>query len=207
MQCISYLKTEVARLGGAEAGLIKALSLAPEHALAHYCLGMVVGVTNRPEEGIAECERALAIDRNLAGAHAVIGARKLYLGRAHETEAHVKEALRLSPRDTSAFLWMTAVGAAEIFLGHYDQAVVWLRRSIEANRNNPLTHVFLAAALAILGRPDEAQAAARAALVHNPQLTIARFKVFFAQFNENQFNIAGRDLIIESVRRAGVPEG
>jgi TolB-like protein/class 3 adenylate cyclase len=204
-----YLLSEdrVARLGGAEAGLIKALSLAPEHALAHYCLGMVVGVTNRPEEGIAECERALAIDRNLAGAHAVIGARKLYLGRAHETEAHVKEALRLSPRDTSAFLWMTAVGAAEIFLGHYDQAVVWLRRSIEANRNNPLTHVFLAAALAILGRPDEAQAAARAALVHNPQLTIARFKVFFAQFNENQFNIAGRDLIIESVRRAGVPEG
>jgi TolB-like protein/class 3 adenylate cyclase len=204
-----YLLSEdrVARLGGAEAGLIKALSLAPEHALAHYCLGMVVGVTNRPEEGIAECERALAIDRNLAGAHAVIGARKLYLGRAHETEAHVKEALRLSPRDTSAFLWLTAVGAAEIFLGHYDQAVVWLRRSIEANRNNPLTHVFLAAALAILGRPDEAQAAARAALVHNPQLTIARFKVFFAQFNENQFNIAGRDLIIESVRRAGVPEG
>ena len=102
---------------------------------------------------------------------------------------------------------MTAVGAAEIFLGHYDQAVVWLRRSIEANRNNPLTHVFLAAALAVPGRPDEAQAAARAALVHNPQLTIARFKVFFAQFNENQFNIAGRDLIIESVRRAGVPEG
>ena len=204
-----YLLSEdkVARLGGAEAGLIKALSLAPEHALAHYCLGMVVGVTNRPEEGIAECERALAIDRNLAGAHAVIGARKLYLGRAHETEAHVKEALRLSPRDTSAFLWLTAVGAAEIFLGHYDQAVVWLRRSIEANRNNPLTHVFLAAALAILGRPDEAQGAARAALVHNPQLTIARFKVFFAQFNENQFNIAGRDLIIESVRRAGVPEG
>ena len=137
----------------------------------------------------------------------MIGARKLFLGRADETEAHVQEALRLSPRDTSAFLWLTSVGAAKIFLGRYDEAVDWLRRSIEANRNNPLSHVFLAAALAVLGRLDEAQAAARAALALNPQLTIARFKVFFAPFNENQFNLAGRDLIIEGVRKAGVPEG
>jgi tetratricopeptide (TPR) repeat protein len=98
-----YLLSEdrAARLAAAEAGSIKALSLAPDHALAHYCLGMVLGVTNRAEEGIAKCERALVIDRNLAGAHAVIGARKLFLGRAAETEAHVQEALRLSPRDTS----------------------------------------------------------------------------------------------------------
>ena len=204
-----YLLSEdrAARLAAAEAASIKALSLAPEHALAHYCLGIVLGVTNRAEEGIAECERALAIDRNLAAAHAVIGARKLFLGRAEETEAHVQEALRLSPRDTSAFLWLTFVGAAKIYLGRNEEAVDWLRRSIEANRNNPLSHVFLAAALAVLGRLDEARAAARAALTLNPQLTIARFKVFFAQFSENQINLAGRDQIIEGVRKAGVPEG
>ena len=204
-----YLLSEdrAARLAAAEAASGKALSLAPEHALAHYCLGIVLGVTNRAEEGIAECERALAIDRNLAAAHAVIGARKLFLGRAEETEAHVQEALRLSPRDTSAFLWLTFVGAAKIYLGRNEEAVDWLRRSIEANRNNPLSHVFLAAALAVLGRLDEARAAARAALTLNPQLTIARFKVFFAQFSENQINLAGRDRIIEGVRKAGVPEG
>ena len=204
-----YLFSEdrAARLSAAEVASIKALSLAPEHALAHYCLGMVLGVTNRAQEGIAECERALAIDRNLAGAHAVIGARKLYLGRAAETEAHVQEALRLSPRDTSAFLWLMFVGTAKIYLGSHEEAIVWLRRSIEANRNNPLSHVFLAAALAVLGRPDEARAAARAALTLNPQLTIARFEVFFAQFSENQINLAGRDQIIEGVRKAGVPDG
>jgi TolB-like protein/class 3 adenylate cyclase/tetratricopeptide (TPR) repeat protein len=204
-----YLFSEdrAARLAAAEAALIKALSLAPEHALAHYCLGMILGATYRAEEGIAKCERALAIDRNLAGAHAVIGARKLFLGRAEETEGHVQEALRLSPRDTSAFLWLTFVGTAKIYLGRHEEAIVWLRRSIEANRNNPLSHVFLAAALAVLGRPDEARAAARAALTLNPQLTITRFEVFFAQFTENQINLAGRDRIIEAVRKAGVPEG
>jgi hypothetical protein len=53
-------------------------------------------------QGIAECEHALALDRNLAQAHAVIGLGKIFIGRAEETEAHILEALRLSPRDTLA---------------------------------------------------------------------------------------------------------
>ena len=50
-------------------------------------------------EGIARCEHALELDRNLAQAHALIGYGKLFVGRAEETEPHIAEALRLSPRD------------------------------------------------------------------------------------------------------------
>ena len=153
-----------ARLAAAEAAAIKALTLAPQYGLAHYSLGCVLGFTNRAEEGIAECERALAIDRNLAGAHAMIGLLKAFVGRAEETEAHVQEALRLSPRDQDASEWLMSVGAAKCCLGRYDEGVDWLRRSIEANRNNPMSHVFLASTLAALGRLEEARAAARAAL-------------------------------------------
>ena len=53
----------------AEAVLIRALSLAPNHARAHSVLGLVQSFTNRAVEGIAECERALALDHNLADAH------------------------------------------------------------------------------------------------------------------------------------------
>ena len=194
------------RLAAAEAALMKALSLAPDHARAHNCLGCVLGVTNRAEQGIAECERALAIDRNLAPAHAVIGARKMYVGRAEETEAHVQEALRLSPRDTAAHYWLTLAGIAKSFLGLHEEAVDRLRRSMEVNRNNPLTHIYLAAALAILGRLEEARAAARDALVLNPQLTIARTRAFFASYTNNPVNIAGRERIIEGLRKAGLPE-
>jgi hypothetical protein len=52
-----------------------------ESALAHLSLGTVLGVTNRAEEGIAQCERALAIDRNLAIAHATLGMFKVYVGQ------------------------------------------------------------------------------------------------------------------------------
>ena len=104
-----------AQLAAAEAALTKALSLAPQHAFAHQCLGYVQIQTNRALQGIAECERALALDRNLAGAHAMIGFAKFLIGRGEETEAHVQEALRLSPRDTFAYTWMTGRAPPSFF--------------------------------------------------------------------------------------------
>jgi len=60
-------------------------------------------LTKRAAQGIAECEHALALDRNLASAHSGIGYGKIFIGRAEESEAHIAEALRLSPRDTLAY--------------------------------------------------------------------------------------------------------
>jgi TolB-like protein/class 3 adenylate cyclase len=194
------------RLMAAEAASIRALSLAPEHALAHQALGQILGVTNRAEQGIAECERALAIDRNLAAAHATIGARKAYAGRAEETEAHVREALRLSPRDTSAFYWLMFVGMAKNLLGRYEEAVDWLRRSIEANRNNTPAYGLLAAALANLGRLEEARAAIRSATTNSPQLTLTRFGATLASFSDNPVFLAGVERIVAGLRQAGLPE-
>jgi len=191
-----------ARLERAEAASIRALSLAPENPNAHLILGSVLGVTGRVAEAIAECERALAIDRNLAIAHAAIGMYKVYAGRAEETEAHVKEAVRLSPRDTSAFYWLMFVGVAKIYLGQHEEAIEWLRRSIEANRNNPISHLALASAFAALDRFGEAQAAVRAGLALNPQFTIARLRATDPQ-SEND---PGRERFIDGLRKAGVPE-
>jgi hypothetical protein len=59
--------------------------LAPKHALAHAVLGSVLTATNRAVQGIAELERALMLDRNLAPAHAAIGWGKYIIGRSAET--------------------------------------------------------------------------------------------------------------------------
>jgi TolB-like protein/Tfp pilus assembly protein PilF len=195
----------VPRLAAAEKTLSKALSLAPQNAMAHLLLGLVQINTNRAVQGIAACERALALDRNLAEAHAWIGLAKIYIGRAMEAEMHILEALRLSPRDIKAFRWLMVIGAAKLFLDAPGEAVVWLRRSIEANRNNPLSHIWLACALTRLGELDEAKAAARAALVLDPTFTIRRLRTP-ARSNNPTF-LAGRDRIYEGLRLAGVPEG
>ncbi|MGN8550362.1 hypothetical protein ACQPTN_39725 [Bradyrhizobium sp. 13971] len=116
------------------------------------------------------------MDRNSADAHGIIGFAKYFMGRGAETEAHVNEALRLSPRDLRAFRWLLYVGFAKIQLGADAEAVDWLRRSIEANRNLPLTHFALAAALGVLGALDEARDAAKAGLALEPQFTIRRLR-------------------------------
>ena len=192
-------------LQAAERGLIKVLSMAPQHARAHVLLGSVLNATNRAVQGIAECEQGLALDRNLAQAHAAIGLAKWYIGRGDETEAHVNEALRLSPRDTLAFRWLFYSAVAKHQLGADVEAIAWLRRSIEANRNYPLAHFFLAAALALLGELDQARAAARAGLTLDPTFTIRRYRAN-APSNHPTF-LAARQRFYEGMLIAGVPEG
>jgi len=194
-----------ALLAAAERAAAKALSRAPEHALAHLQMGLVQTYTNRAGEGIAECERALALDRNLAAAHGHIGLAKYFIGRGEETEAHVQEALRLSPRDSNALWWMSTAGYAKLQLGADEEAVTRFRRGVEANRNLPLTYFGLAVALAHLGRLDEARAAAQAGLALDPSFTIHRYRV--GTSSDNPIYLTGRERIYDGMRQAGVPEG
>jgi tetratricopeptide (TPR) repeat protein len=184
--------------------LTKVLSLAPNHALAQSLLGAVHIFTNRAAEGIVKREHALALDQNLAIAHALIGIAKYFIGRAEETESHVLEALRLSPRDIHANSWMAVAGAAKLLLGRDEEAVAWLLRSIDANRNFPNAHVFLAAAQAHLGRMSEAQAAAKAGLALNPTFTLRRYRA--SAISDNPTYLAQRERFYDGMRRAGVPE-
>lgn len=193
-----------AQLAAAEAALTRVLSMAPQHATAHLALGAVQMFTNRAAQGIGECEHALALDRNLADAHGCIGMAKYFAGRAEETEAHIFEALRLSPRDVHAYRWMLYVGIAKAQLGADAEAVVWLRRSIEANRNFPLAHFHLAEALALLGQFEEAQVAAQAGLALQPGFTLRRYRE--NAMSDNPAYLAGRERSCEGMRLAGVPE-
>jgi TolB-like protein len=203
----SYIMTDerAVRLAAAEATLTKVLSLAPNHAMARCLVGLIQIYSKRAAQGIAECERALALDRNLALAHALIGFAKYVSGRGEETEAHVLEALRLSPRDSNANVWMVWVGNGKAQMGADEEAVSWLRRGIEANRNLPIGHFFLAAALAVVNRHDDGRNAARAGLVLDPGFTIARFRASIA--SDNPTYLAGRERVYEGMRQAGVPEG
>ena len=194
-----------AHFAAAEAALTKALSKAPDHALAHALLGLVFNTTNRASQGIAECERALSLNPNLAQAHGYMGHAKYLLGRGSETEAHVNAALRLSPRDTFAYHWFLFVGIAKSQLEAYAEAVEWFRRSNEANRNYPIAHFQLAAALAQLGKLSEARAAMREGLALNPGFSIRHFRSYIS--SDNPIFLATHARICEGMRLAGAPEG
>jgi tetratricopeptide (TPR) repeat protein len=167
-------------------------------------LAFIYIMTNRAAQGIAECEQALALDRNFAYAHTGMGLAKFHLGRAAETEGHVREAFRLSPRDKDAHFWMYILGVAKIHLGADAEAVDWLQRSIEKNRNLPPAHFALAAAFGLLGALEEARGAVRAGLSLNPGFTIRRLRA--AEASDNPAYLVGQERFCEGMRLAGVPE-
>ena len=193
-----------ARLASAEASLLKALSLAPEHPMAHLYLGFVYVFTNRATRGIAECEESLELDRNLAMAHAAIGFAKYMIGRGEETESHVARAFRLSPRDIYAHIWLMWAGFGKLQLGADEEAAARFGRAVEINRNFPIAHFGLAASLARLGRVEEARAAVKAGLLLDPTFTVARFRAGVS--SDNPTFLAQRERIYEGMRKAGMPE-
>jgi tetratricopeptide (TPR) repeat protein len=195
-----------AHFSAAENALNSVLLRAPHHPRAHMLLGAVQIRTNRAAKGIAECQQALALDRNLADAHGFLGLGKHALGRDEEVEGHIQEALRLSPRDTRAFLWFMFVGTAKLHANAGLEALDWLRRSVEANPNYTLSHFNLAGALAMMGDLREARSSAEAGLALDPNFTIRRYRMN-AWIRANPGWLARRERFYEGMRMAGVPEG
>jgi len=169
------------RLAAAEAKLTKALPSVPDHAHAHALLGLVHIFTKRAADGIAECERALELDHNLAAAHAAIAFGKI-------------------------FTWVHSVGMAKSHLGSWEEAVAWRRRAIEAYRKLPAAYFSLAAALAQLDRRDEAHSALKAGLALNPAFSISCARAAWTAWSDNPTYLAQLEPIFEGLRKAGVPE-
>jgi TolB-like protein len=193
------------RLTQIEATLIKVLLLAPRHALAHLILAGLLLFTNRAPQAMRECEQALELDRNLAYAHAFLGFVKVFIGRGAESEADIQQALYLSPRDINAHRWMHLLGVVKLILGADTEAVEWLRRSLESNRNNAFAHFQFAAALALVGSVEEARVAALAGLALTPGFTIRRTKGL--ALSSDPIFRAGIKRIRDGMLIAGIPEG
>jgi hypothetical protein len=113
--------------------------------------------------------------------------------------------LRLSPRDALTYQWFLHVGGAKACLGEYETAMTWLRKSIDANRNNPLPFFCLAACLAHLGKLGEARAEVNAGFAIDPNFTIKRFCAGIQ--SDNSAFLAQRERVAKGMRLAGVPEG
>jgi tetratricopeptide (TPR) repeat protein len=192
------------RLVSNEANLNRVLSQSPNNARAHYCMGRVLVQSKRGAQGIAECERALALNPNLAAAQGAIGVAKVFDGHPEETESHELEALRVSPYDTEAYIWVAYIALAKLHLGAYEDALGLYRRAKELNPNYPTGRFNMAADLVELGRLDEARAEVQAGLALNPGFTIRRYRA--GAQSDNPVFLKRREQIIEAMRKAGVPE-
>jgi TolB-like protein/class 3 adenylate cyclase len=192
------------QIAAADRAVSEALALAPDSASVHFSRGTVLFAMRLPEQALREFELAIGLDRNFTKAHVYAGLMKLYLGRAKETEAHVAQAIRLSPRDPFLPHWQFVVGLADLYLGRNVRAVDGLRRSVQLHPNWHLSNFVLAGALALAGLLAEAAAACAVARRLGPDFTIGKFRA--EAVGDNPVYLAQRERLCESLLMAGVPE-
>ncbi len=94
-----------------------------------------------------------------------------------------------------------AHAGAEFGAGHYEQAVEWARRTVEATPEFPGGWRYLVASLAFLGRMEEAQAAKDQLLRLKPNENLRMVRAALPSVNRDRM-----ERFVEGMRKAGVLE-
>jgi adenylate cyclase len=143
----------------AEEAVEEALKLDPSVALAHYASGFIRRIRGDHQGALDSFERALGLDPNFAGAYAQKANELVFLGRADEAAPWVTKAIRLSPRDPSMGVFYWILGRAYFVARNYNDAIIWLRKSVELRPNLWFNRAHLVSAYKLAGNDQEASAA------------------------------------------------
>jgi tetratricopeptide (TPR) repeat protein len=101
----------------------RAVELDARDAEAHMILGMVALFTRRFDDSLRRLETGLEIDPNLAFAYMWGGGYYALSCESDKARTHLKEALRLSPRDASNYWTFAFLGLADFADERYEDAV------------------------------------------------------------------------------------
>lgn len=174
----------------------RAITMAPNDALANEVLGFVYMKLNRSDESKIYYERALEIDHNSATTYSALCDLYMNWGMGKEALDAIVKAIQLNPHPPGWFY--DHLGRAHIFNGDYEKAITTLKR-VETYRT--FSGCFLAAALALGGHKDEAIEEAQAFRRLLPHWSISRWVS-----NEFLRNEKVERFWVEAFRSAGLPE-
>jgi TolB-like protein len=178
-----------------------AITHGQDDALALTWAGFSIGMDAHDRAAaFAALEAALAISPSSALTY-ILGS--VILGWGGEAERAIEwseRGVRLSPFDTWAWAAFDAQAMGHFRRGRYEEAAQAAYRSVQANPAHSITYVQLAAALAKLGRQEEARAAAARVLELHPTFRYSR------QFAGVNCAPALAEALGDALRAAGLPE-
>jgi TolB-like protein/class 3 adenylate cyclase len=158
-------------------------------------------VAMKVDEGAAILSRAAEIDPNLAVARLWLGGANIFQGKFEDAIRQLELALRLSPLDPRTFLSYSGLASAHFHLSRYDEALEWASDGIRRWPNFVQLHRQMMAALAMLGRYEEAALSRGNVLRLNPTLTIGEFRRTTGLVRKDDI-----EKVVSAWRLAGMPE-
>jgi len=145
----------------------KLLELAPDHADAHFLVGIAHASGARYQEALAWIGRAVALAPDRADYRAQQARCLVMLRRDAEAREAAERALALEPRDALTF---DTVGVVLSRTGAHDRAAEAFRRAVALRPDRADFHYNLGTALRIVGDFTGAEAALERAVALEPRL-------------------------------------
>ena len=139
----------------AEEAVQNALRIDPAIAIAHQADGLVRRAHGDHLAALDAFDQALQLDPDFARAWAQKANELVMVGRAKEALPFALRAITLSPRDPAVPVFYWIIGRAYFVMQKYDDAIVWLRKSVELRGNAWYTRAYLLSAYALTGRVNE----------------------------------------------------
>ena len=149
------------------------------------------------DDAIAEAQKAVALAPGLAFAHTWLGSALMYAGRSHEAIRFLEKAIRLNPFPPA--YWILDLGEAYRMAKRYDDAITAFRRAIEANPHYLECQVGMACTYSLMGRWNDAEAAATEVLRMDPDFAIQNYAKRLPYKEKTDLTC-----VIEALRKAGL---
>jgi tetratricopeptide (TPR) repeat protein len=148
-----------AALDQAETILRRAIQLDPTNVFALFNTCVLRRAQNRIPEAMEMCRRALEVDPRYPGALRELGHDLMRSGDAAQAIVSYRASIDAAPYQAYAFDSFKGLAAASLAPGRGEDAIVYLRKSVEADvLKDDNESLWLAAALEMNGRHAEAAA-------------------------------------------------
>jgi adenylate cyclase len=179
-----------------------AIAAGGDDATALAIAGLVIGFLEPREYEIAGSafDRALALSNSSALALGFSAVTRAWHGESAIAIEQAEQALRLSPFDAMSNLRYMAIAIGHFVAGRFEESAAAASRAIQANPRFSPPYWMRAAALANLGRIDDAEAVAQQLLKVQPHFTIG--SITAAPFANREI----LDALGNALRRVGLPE-
>ena len=163
----------------------------------HSNLGIVYLMMRQYEKALSEVERAVSLNPNHFGSLLRLVYVLNGIGRFEEAISVLKSARRLSPTPYQAYF--VHLATAYRLTGQYKEAIETAKEALKQVTNNILIHLQLTATYSMMGREEEARAAAAEIMKINPKFSLEWYKKTLYFKNTDDI-----DRTIEALRKAGL---
>ena len=184
----------------------QAILLNPDQAVAHLTKALLIMFKTKPDDAastteiISESEASLRADPSLANAYLTLAIGDHFLGHDAQAISDLKQAIRISPRDTYVGIWYMQMGLELLGLGRYDEAIEEGLKAVDSGYHTVLSYTALAAFYAAADKMPEAKAGLAEAMKLNPKLSLAWFR------SHNSAWVDTQPTFRENLLKAGLPE-